>query len=89
LPPNWFDKQSNFPFAIPFLPRHSGGRIGILGTNLTGATNVTFNGTPATFTVKTKRLITAAVPAGATTGNIQLTIPNARLTGNAAFTVRP
>jgi uncharacterized repeat protein (TIGR03803 family) len=60
----------------------------ILGTDLTGATSVTFNGTPATFTVVSGTQIKATVPAGATTGSIQVTTPNGTLTSNIAFTVQ-
>ena len=40
-----------------------GTAVNILGTNLTGATGVTFNGTLAVFTVVSKSLITTTVPA--------------------------
>ncbi len=49
----------------------------ILGTNLTGATSVSFNGTAAVFTVVSPSLITTIVPAGATTGTVQVVTPNA------------
>jgi uncharacterized repeat protein (TIGR03803 family) len=78
------------PF-VTSLPSYGvvGATVSILGTTLAGATNVTFNGTHATFTAKAKTLITATVPAGATTGNIQVTTPNGTLTSNIAFTVEP
>jgi len=50
----------------------AGGTVGetiqILGNNLTGATNVSFNGRAAWFTVESVTLIQAIVPAGAITG---------------------
>ena len=58
------------------------GRVGksvtILGTNLAGATGVTFNGTPvSSFAVNsTNSAITTTVPAGATTGTVQVTLPS-------------
>ena len=55
-----------------------GAAVKILGTNLTGATSVTFNGTAAVFTVILSSLITTTVPAGATTGTVQVTRPAAR-----------
>jgi uncharacterized repeat protein (TIGR03803 family) len=64
-----------------------GAGIRILGTNLTGTTSVTFNGMPAIFTVQSKSEITTTVPAGATTGNVQVTTPTATLISNVAFTV--
>jgi len=71
-------------FATP------GSNVQILGTALTGATSVTFNGTPATtFTVVSDTFMTAIVPAGATTGPIQVTTPTQTLTSNMNFIVGP
>ncbi|HET9407464.1 MAG TPA: choice-of-anchor tandem repeat GloVer-containing protein [Candidatus Sulfotelmatobacter sp.] len=64
-----------------------GSTIIILGTNLTGATAVSFNGTAATFTVVSPTEIKAKVPTGATTGQIQVTTPTGVLTSNVAFRV--
>jgi uncharacterized repeat protein (TIGR03803 family) len=61
----------------------------ILGTNLTGATSVTFNGTPATFTVESATALKATVPAGATTGPVEVTWQNGTLTSNVNFQVLP
>jgi uncharacterized repeat protein (TIGR03803 family) len=67
-----------------------GAAIKILGTNLTGATSVTFNGTAATFTVNSKSEITTTVPTGATTGTVQvITLRLGTLSSNVPFTVRP
>jgi uncharacterized repeat protein (TIGR03803 family) len=63
--------------------------IGILGNNLTGATSVTFNDAPATFTVVSSTLIKATVPSGATTGTIEVTTPSRTLSSDVAFQVRP
>ena len=63
--------------------------ISILGTNLTGATGVQFNGTPAAFRVASGTLIYAKVPSGATTGAIQVSTPGGTLSSNAAFRVIP
>ena len=49
-----------------------GAAIKILGTDLTGATGVTFDGTAATFAVVSPSLITTTVPTGATTGTVQV-----------------
>jgi uncharacterized repeat protein (TIGR03803 family) len=67
----------------------AGKAVKILGTNLTGATSVTFNGTSATFTVKSKSEITTTVPTGATTGTIQVVTPRRTLPSNVPFRVRP
>jgi len=61
--------------------------INILGTSLSGSTSVTFNGTPATFSVKSPSLITTTVPAGATTGTVQVVTPGGTLSSNVPFRV--
>lgn len=66
-----------------------GGPVRILGTNLTGTSAVTFNGIPATFTVKSPSLIVTAVPAGATSGAVQVVTPSGTLTSDLSFRVRP
>jgi uncharacterized repeat protein (TIGR03803 family) len=66
-----------------------GARIKILGTNLTGATGVSFNGAPAAFTVHSRTLIEATVPAGATTGFVTVIRPGGTLKSNMKFQVRP
>jgi uncharacterized repeat protein (TIGR03803 family) len=50
-----------------------GAAVRILGTNLKGATSVTFNGTAATFTVISKSEIATSVPSGATAGPVRVT----------------
>jgi uncharacterized repeat protein (TIGR03803 family) len=68
-----------------------GARVKILGTNLTGASSVTFNGTPAaSFTVNsTGSTISTVVPNGATTGKVQVTTPSGTLSSNVKFRVTP
>jgi uncharacterized repeat protein (TIGR03803 family) len=61
----------------------------ILGTNLAGATGVTFNGTTADFTVVSSSEITATVPSGATTGLVSVTTPGGVLNSNQLFRVVP
>jgi len=75
-----------------FVTLHPGsGGVGtpvtILGMNLSGATSVTFNGTPATFTVADNGEITTTVPAGATTGTVQVRTPSGALNSNTDFQV--
>jgi uncharacterized repeat protein (TIGR03803 family) len=62
-------------------------RVQILGTDLTGAISVAFNDTPTEFFVVSPSLITATVPAGATTGTIQVVTPNGTLSSNVPFRV--
>ena len=66
----------------------AGQTIFILGTDLTNATSVTFNGASAAFTVVSASEITATVPAGASTGTIQVTGPSSTLSSNVAYRVR-
>jgi uncharacterized repeat protein (TIGR03803 family) len=67
-----------------------GETVKILGTELTGATSVTFNGTPATFTVNSESEITTTVPTGATTGTVQVVTPRSgTLSSNVPFRVTP
>lgn len=62
---------------------------GILGQGFTGTTSVSFNGTPATFTVVSDTYLTATVPSGATTGFVTVVTPTGTLTSNQQFRVRP
>jgi uncharacterized protein (TIGR03437 family) len=53
----------------------AGGTVIILGTNLTGTSSVTFNGKAAEFTVVASSEIETTVPAGASSGNVQVETP--------------
>jgi uncharacterized repeat protein (TIGR03803 family) len=65
-----------------------GSKVTILGTNLTGATAVRFNGTAATFKVVSGSEITTTVPTGATSGTVTVTTSlGATLNSNVAFQV--
>jgi photosystem II stability/assembly factor-like uncharacterized protein len=80
------------PTITGFLPTSNGvGKpVIVTGTNLLGATGVSFNGTPATvFTVDGAAQITASVPVGATSGPITVTTPGGSATSSGAFTVVP
>jgi hypothetical protein len=76
-------------------PQPASGKVGavveILGTDLTGATRVTFNGTPAVIesSSSSASAITTTVPAGATSGKVQVTTPSGTLSSNVAFRVLP
>jgi IPT/TIG domain-containing protein len=80
----------------PFVEAQSGsGKVGakvgadvkILGTDLTGATGVRFNDTAAEFTVVSSSEITTTVPAGATTGEVEVVTPSGTLSSNVSFRV--
>jgi uncharacterized repeat protein (TIGR03803 family) len=66
-----------------------GAVIMILGTNLTGTTAVSFNGTAATFTVVSNSQIKATVPASATSGKVTVVTPGGTRQSNVAFRVTP
>lgn len=78
LPPFLIIQPTSGPVGTP---------VTILGTNLAGATNVAFNGTPATFNVISGSEIQTSVPAGATTGVVQVTIPGSTVISNTDFQV--
>jgi uncharacterized repeat protein (TIGR03803 family) len=78
----------------PFVePQTTSGAVGatvnILGSGLTNASSVTFNGVSAAFTVVSGSEITATVPTGATTGPIQVVKPHGTLVSNVPFQVTP
>jgi len=78
----------------PFVALHPdygkvGSNVKILGNNLSGTTGVTFNGTPAAFTVVSDTYIRATVPLGATTGILEVTTSSGTLTSKVSFQVVP
>lgn len=64
-----------------------GQTVGILGQGLTGATNVSFNGVGASFTVRSDTYLTATVPAGTSSGYVTVTTPGVSLQSNVPFHV--
>jgi uncharacterized repeat protein (TIGR03803 family) len=64
-----------------------GARVIVLGNGLTGSTSVMFNGVSATFAVDSDTYITATVPAGATTGTVQVVTPTGTLNSSPVFQV--
>jgi len=64
-----------------------GAAVMILGTDLTGATSVTFDGTAAVFKVVSSSEITTTVPSGATTGEVEVVTPRGTLSSNVSFRV--
>ena len=67
------------------------GKVGtvvtITGSNLAGATEVSFDGNPASFTADSETSITATVPQGAKTGPIAVTTPAGSATSAQSFRV--
>jgi uncharacterized repeat protein (TIGR03803 family) len=66
-----------------------GALVEILGTDLNGSTSVSFNGATAVFNVISSSLITTTVPAGATSGKIQVVTQSGTLSSNVPFRVLP
>lgn len=67
----------------------AGNGVTILGNNLTGTTDVQFNGISAAYNVISDTQINARVPTGATTGPIRVTTTSQTLNSNVAFQVLP
>jgi uncharacterized protein (TIGR03437 family) len=64
-----------------------GAAVRILGSDLTGVSSVTFNGTTAKFTVISKSELETSVPSGATTGTVEVKTTKNTLNSNVAFRV--
>jgi uncharacterized repeat protein (TIGR03803 family) len=64
-----------------------GAAVMILGTDLTGASSLTFDGTAAVFKVVSNSEITTTVPSGATTGEVEVVTPTGTLSSNVSFRV--
>ena len=81
--------STGLPPLLELLPTigAAGTPVTILGTNLTGATSVTFNGTPATIITNTGSAITTAVPVGATTGTVQVMVGGNTIISDTDFQV--
>ena len=95
---NYFFDISNVNFTIApgpgatitsFTPASGpvGTVVTLTGTNFTGATAVTINGTPAAFTVGSATSLTATVAAGTTSGLISVTTPNGTVVSTTSFLV--
>jgi hypothetical protein len=76
-------------FSPAFACAGSTPTITISGTNFTGVSSVTFNGVSAAYTFVNATTITATLPAGATTGVVRVTTPQASGSSAGVFTVRP
>ena len=79
------------PTITGFAPTSGGAgtSVAISGNNFTGATAVSFNGTPAaSYTVNSNTSITAVVASGTASGTISVTTPGGTATSSGSFTVR-
>jgi hypothetical protein len=80
------------PTVLSFTPnaREIGGNVSIRGSLFTGASALSFNGTPQTvYTVVNDTLITTTVPVGATSGTVSVTNVYGIGTSTSNFTVIP
>jgi uncharacterized repeat protein (TIGR03803 family) len=86
-----FSLSGGLPAFVEAIPNagKTGRSVAILGDDLTGSANVTFNGVAASFEVVSRSLIQATVPTGATTGAIQVNTPGGTLNSNVVFQVVP
>ena len=81
--------------AAPVVARSSprrvapGSTVTVTGSGFAGATAVTFNGEPATFSVVSAAAITATVPAGATSGPVAVTTTGGTGVSATSYTVVP
>jgi hypothetical protein len=66
----------------------AGAVVKILGTDLTGATSVTFNGATAVFQVVSSSEITTKVPDAASSGTVEVITPSGTLSSDLPFRVR-
>jgi IPT/TIG domain len=80
---------SNAPTITGFSPTSGpvGTPVTIDGTNLTGATSVSFAATAAQFTVVSASQISTAVPTGARSGSIAVATPSGTATSSQRFRV--
>jgi hypothetical protein len=67
----------------------AGTTVDLYGGGFTAATNVTFNGTNASYTVDSDAEIHATAPSGATTGPISVSTPGGNATSSTSFTLIP
>jgi len=78
------------PFvSLPTNYGKAGQKRSILGQGFIGATRVSFNGTKASFRVKSDTLLVATVPSGAMSGLVTVSTPGGKLTSNKPFLILP
>jgi PKD repeat protein len=67
----------------------AGTSITILGTNLSGATNVSFNGTTSSIISNTATQIVVSAPVGVSSGTINITTPSGSVSTATLFNLNP
>ena len=66
-----------------------GDSVTITGTTLLGTTDVSVNGTPASFVVNSRTQVVFTVPVGATTGSVSLTTPDGTAVSPTTLKILP
>lgn len=86
-----FSLSMGLPPLVQIVPASgaAGQAVLILGTNLTGVSQVTFNGTPAKFRVISPSAIHAEIPVGATSGRVTVVTSQSTLIRSNFFNVQP
>ena len=79
------------PSIVSLTPTNAaaGGSVTITGSNLGGATAVTFAGSPAAILTDAPTSVTATVPVGAADGTVSVTTPTGTATSPSIFHVSP
>ena len=87
----FYSFDAGLPPFVSYLSTYGrpGALVQILGQGFTDASEVFFNGTPATYKLVYPTYIRATVPDSATTGPITVTTTNGTLTSNKVFIVHP
>jgi len=77
------------PAIVNFVPNSgtAGTKVTLHGSHFIGTTQISFNGTSATFRMLNTGNIRTTVPAGATTGPISVTNPGGTTQSQQSFTV--
>ena len=86
-----FTVSNHRPAFVEALPTSGkvGATVGILGTNLSGATKVKFGSVSASFKKVSATFITATVPTGAISAFLTVVTPSKSLRSNQKFLVKP
>jgi uncharacterized repeat protein (TIGR03803 family) len=86
-----FSVANHQPAFIEALPGSGkvGATVGILGSNLSGATKVKFGSVSANFKIVSATFITATVPTGASSAFLTVVTPSKSFRSNQKFLVKP
>ena len=84
-----FGETTNLVPFVSFIRSRgkTGQTVGILGQGFRSATNVSFNGTAASFTIRSGTFLVATVPVGASSGFVTVTTASGTMNSNVSFRV--